>query len=219
MPRREHRAYNLAVSELVFNAFVTLLVVVDPLGLAPLFVGLTRGRSAGYKRDAAIRGTMLGAAILFLFAFVGQTLLGALGIGFPAFGIAGGALLFLLSLDMIFGRPSGVRRTTEEGEETAEGAADDVSVFPLAVPLIAGPGSLTTVLLYTGGGGPAEVAVFLGVLFVVLLMTLASLLLAPRVMKVFGETGTNVLARVLGVLLAALAVQFVLDGIKQSFAL
>ncbi len=208
------------MSELVFNAFVTLLVVVDPLGLAPLFVGLTRGRSEAYRRDAAIRGTMLGAAILFLFAFVGQTLLGALGIGFPAFRIAGGALLFLLSLDMIFGRPSGVRRTAEEGEEAATTTeADDVSVFPLAVPLIAGPGSLTTVLLYTGGGGTLEVAVFLGVLLVVLLMTLASLLLAPRVMKAFGETGANVLARVLGVLLAALAVQFVLDGIKQSFDL
>lgn len=207
------------MSELIFNAFVTLLVVVDPLGLAPLFVGLTRGRSAAYMRDAAIRGTILGAAILFLFAFVGQTLLGALGIGFPAFRIAGGALLFLLSLDMIFGRPSGVRRTAEEGEEAAERGEDDIAVFPLAVPLIAGPGSLTTVLLYTGGGGTVEVAAFLGVLLVILLMTLTSLLLAPRVMKAFGETGTNVLARVLGVLLAALAVQFVLDGIKQSFDL
>ncbi len=206
------------MSEFVFNAFVTLLVVVDPLGLAPIFVGLTRERSAEYRRDAAVRGAMLGAAILFLFAFVGQTLLGALGIGFPAFRIAGGALLFLLSLDMIFGRPSSVRRTVEEGEEATEGVEEDISVFPLAVPLIAGPGSLTTVLLYTGGG-TLEVAAFLGVLLLVLLMTLTSLLLAPRVMKVFGETGTNVLARVLGVLLAALAVQFVLDGIKQSFAL
>ncbi len=184
-----------------------------------MFVGLTRGRSAEYRRDAAVRRAMLGAAILFLFAFVGQTLLGALGIGFPAFRIAGGALLFLLSLDMIFGRPSSVRRTVEEGEEATEGVEEDISVFPLAVPLIAGPGSLTTVLLYTGGGGTFEVAAFLGVLLLVLLMTLTSLLLAPRVMKVFGETGTNVLARVLGVLLAALAAQFVLDGIKQSFAL
>ena len=206
------------MSELVFNAFVTLLVVVDPLGLAPLFVGLTRGKTEEYRRAAAIRGTILGAAILLLFAFVGQALLGALGIGFPAFRIAGGALLFLLSLDMIFGRPSGARRTTDEGEETVH-EGDDVSVFPLAVPLIAGPGSLTTVLLYTGGGGTLEVAAFLGVLLVVLLMTLTSLLLAPGVMKIFGETGADVLARVLGVLLAALAVQFVLDGIKQSFGL
>ena len=213
------RTYNRAVLELVFNIFVTLLVVVDPLGLAPIFIGLTRGRSGAYRREAAIRGTLLGAAILFLFAFAGQALLGALGIGFPAFRIAGGALLFLLSLDMIFGRPSGVRRTLEEGEEAADETGDDVSVFPLAVPLIAGPGSLTTVLLYTGGGGALQVAAFLGVLLLVLLMTLTSLLLAPSVMKVFGETGADVLARVLGVLLAALAVQFVLDGIKQSFAL
>ena len=213
------RTYNHAVLELVFNIFVTLLVVVDPLGMAPIFVGLTRGRSDAYRREAAIRGTLLGAAILFLFAFAGQALLGALGIGFPAFRIAGGALLFLLSLDMIFGRTSGVRHTVEEGEEAADEAGDDVSVFPLAVPLIAGPGSLTTVLLYTGGGGALQVAAFLGVLLLVLLMTLTSLLLAPSVMKVFGETGADVLARVLGVLIAALAVQFVLDGIKQSFAL
>lgn len=212
------RPYNRAVSEFAFNAFVTLLVVVDPLGLAPLFVGLTRGRSDAYRRDAAIRGTLLGAAILFLFAFVGQALLGALGIGFPAFRIAGGALLFLLSLDMIFGRPSNVRSAPEGGEDVA-GEDDDVSVFPLAIPLIAGPGSLTTVLLYTGAGGALEVATFLGVLLLVLLMTLTSLLLAPRVMKVFGPTGANVLARVLGVLLAALAVQFVLDGVTESFAL
>ncbi len=206
--------------ELVFNAFVTLLVVVDPLGLAPLFVALTRGTTESYKREAAIRGTVLGAAILFLFALVGQGLLGALGIGFPAFRIAGGALLFLLSLDVIFARPSGARAATvREQEETLAETQEDISVFPLAIPLIAGPGSLTTVLLYTAGGDVLSTVAVLGVLLVVLLLTLASLLLASRVMSVFGETGANVFSRVLGVLLAALAVQFLLDGIKQSFAL
>jgi multiple antibiotic resistance protein len=209
------------VSELVFNAFVTLLVVVDPLGLAPLFVALTRGRTEAYKREAAIRGTALAAAILFLFAFVGQGLLSALGIGFPAFRIAGGALLFLLSLDVIFARPSGARAATvRQGEEDRAEAQEDISVFPLAIPLIAGPGSLTTVLLYTTtGGGILATAAVLGVLLVVLLLTLTSLLLAPRIMSVFGETGANVFSRVLGVLLAALAVQFVLDGIRESFSL
>ncbi len=206
------------MSELVFNAFVTFLVVIDPLGLAPLFVGLTRGRTEEYRREAAIRGTVLGTAILFLFAFVGQGLLEALGIGFPAFRIAGGALLFLLSLDVIFARPSGTRASTvREGEEAQEG--EDISVFPLAIPLIAGPGSLTTVLLYTGNGDALTIAAVLGALLVVLLLTLASLLLAPRVMRVFGETGANVFSRVLGVLLAALAVQFVLDGIRENFSL
>ncbi len=206
--------------ELIFNSFITLLVVIDPLGLAPLFVGLTQGRSEAYKREAAIRGTVLAAAILFFFAFVGQELLAALSIGVPAFRIAGGALLFLLSLDMVFARPSGVRTVTApEQEEANEAKEEDISVFPLAIPLIAGPGSLTTVLLYTGNGGVLVIAAVLVVLSVVLLLVLASLLLASRIMRVLGETGANVFSRVLGVLLAALAVQFVLDGIQQSFSL
>ena len=206
--------------ELIFNSFVTLLVVIDPLGLAPLFVGLTQGRSEAYKREAAIRGTVLATVILFFFAFVGQELLDALGIGVPAFRVAGGALLFLLSLDMVFARPSGVRRATApEQEEANEAKEEDISVFPLAIPLIAGPGSLTTVLLYTGNGGVLVIAAVLAVLSVVLLLVLASLLFASRIMRGLGETGANVFSRVLGVLLAALAVQFVLDGIQQSFSL
>ncbi len=204
--------------ELIFNSFVTLFVVIDPLGLAPVFAALTRGYPEKRKREAAIRGTALGAAILFLFALVGDVLLDALGIGLAAFRIAGGILLFLLALDMVFGRPSGVRsRTVREQEE--ESHEQDVSVFPLAIPLLAGPGAITTVLLYTGGRNVAELGVLAGVLLAVLLLTLASLLLASRVMRIFGETGSNVFSRVLGVLLAALAVQFVLDGIGQSFPL
>lgn len=201
--------------EFVFNSFVTLLIVVDPLGLAPIFAALTRGYSEKRKREAAIRGTVVGAAILFLFALAGDALLGALGIGIPAFRIAGGILLFLLSVDMIFARPTGLRsRTVREQEEGSY--QEDISVFPLAIPLLAGPGAITTVLLYTGGREPAELALFLAVLTVVLLLTLASLLLASRIMQLFGETGANVLSRVLGVLLAALAVQFVLDGLSAS---
>jgi multiple antibiotic resistance protein len=203
------------VLELAFNSFVTLVVVVDPLGLAPIFAALTRGYSKQRKKEAAIRGTIVGAIILFLFALVGDVFLGALGIGLPAFRIAGGVLLFLISLDMIFARSSGMRsRTVREQEE--DSYEEDVSVFPLAIPLLAGPGAITGVLLYTGGGSPMEVATVLGVLSVILVLTLFSLLLAPRIMEFFGESGTNVLARVLGVLLAALAVQFVLDGIKAS---
>lgn len=202
------------VFEFIFNAFVTLLVVIDPLGLAPIFAALTRGFSEKQKRESAIRGTALGAAILFIFALVGNALLGALGIGLPAFRIAGGILLFLLALDMIFARPSGMRSSTVR-EQEEESYQQDISVFPLAIPLVAGPGGITTVLLYTGGG-PTQLALFLVVLLVVLILTLISLLLAPRIMRLFGETGANVLSRVLGVLLAALAVQFVIDGIRTS---
>ncbi len=203
--------------EFVFNSFVTLLVVVDPLGLAPIFAALTRGYSEKRKREVAIRGTIIGAAILLLFAVAGDVLLESLGIGIPAFRIAGGVLLFLLSLDMIFASPSGLRsRTVREQEELSY--EDDVSVFPLAIPLLAGPGAITTVLLYTGERNATELAVFVAVLLAVLLLSLVCLLLAPRIMRLFGETGSNVLARVLGVLLAALAVQFVLDGIGASLA-
>ncbi len=201
--------------EFLFNAFVTLLVVVDPLGLAPIFAALTQGYAEERRRETAIRGTILGSVILFVFALVGDVLLDSLGITLPAFRIAGGMLLFLLALDMIFARPSGMRSRSvrEQEEDDYEG---DVSVFPLAIPLLAGPGAITTVLLYTGGRSPAEVGVFAGVLLIVLFLTLLSLLLASRVMSLFGETGANVLSRVLGVLLAALAVQFVLDGIEAS---
>ncbi len=203
------------MSEFVFNSFVTLLVVVDPLGLAPIFAALTRGYPSKRKRETAIRGTMLGTAILLTFALAGGVLLSALGIGIPAFRIAGGVLLFLLSLDMVFASPAGLRsRTVREQEEDDFG--QDVSVFPLAIPLLAGPGAITTVLLYTGERSPAELGIFVGVLLFVLLLTLLSLLLAPRIMELFGETGANVLSRVLGVLLAALAVQFVLDGVNSS---
>jgi multiple antibiotic resistance protein len=203
--------------EFVFNAFVTLLVIVDPLGLAPIFAALTRGFSEKQKRESAIRGTVLGGLILYLFAIAGEVLLEAVGIGLPAFRIAGGLLLFLLSLDMVFARPSGMRATAVREQEEEE-YQQDISVFPLAIPLLAGPGGITTVLLYTSGSTAGQVALFMVVLFVILLLTLASLLLAPRVMRLLGETGANVLARVLGVLLAALSVQFVIDGLQTSLA-
>ncbi len=202
------------MTELIFNSFITLLVVVDPLGLAPIFAALTRGTPKEYKREAAIRGTFLGAIILLVFALVGERLLEALGIGLPAFRIAGGALLFLTALDMVFGRSAG--RSSSMQQQNDESHKTDISVFPLAIPLISGPGAITTVLLYTGGRSVLEMVAFLGVLVVVLALVLFSLLLAPRVMGFFGDTSANVLSRVLGVLLAALAVQFILDGLQTS---
>jgi multiple antibiotic resistance protein len=203
--------------EYVFNAFVTLLIIIDPLGLAPIFGALTKGFSEKHKRESAIRGTLLGGLILYVFALVGDVLLEALGIGLPAFRIAGGILLFLLSLDMVFARPSGMRASAIR-EQEEEQYQQDISVFPLAIPLLAGPGGITTVLLFTGGSTVGQVAVFMVVLLVVLIMTLVSLLLASRVMRLLGETGSNVLTRVLGVLLAALSVQFVIDGLQTSLA-
>jgi len=203
--------------EYVFNAFVTLLVIIDPLGLAPIFAALTKGFSEKHKRESAIRGTLLGGLILYVFALAGDVLLEALGIGLPAFRIAGGILLFLLSLDKVFARPSGMRASAVREQEEEE-YQQDISVFPLAIPLLAGPGGITTVLLFTGGSTVGQQALFMTVLLVVLVLTLVCLLLAPRVMRLLGETGSNVLTRVLGVLLAALSVQFVIDGLQASLA-
>jgi len=205
--------------DLFVDSLIILFVVVDPLGLAPIFAALTQGESPSAKRRLAIRGTFIAGAILLIFVLVGDSLLSALGIGMPAFQIAGGLLLFLLAVDMVFARQSGIRSTTEREHREAE-AKKDISVFPLAIPLIAGPGALTTVLLMVGeqGDDPAVIGTVLAVLVVVLLATLASLLLSTRLMAFMGETGANVVSRVLGVILAALAVQFVLDGWQAGFS-
>lgn len=199
--------------DLFVDSLIIMLVVVDPVGLAPVFAALTPGESPAVKRRMAMRGTLIAGAILVVFVLVGDTLLNTLGIGMPAFQIAGGLLLFLLAVDMVFARHSGLRSTTEREQREAE-TKKDISVFPLAIPLIAGPGALTTVLLMVGeqGDDPAIIGTVLAVLFVVLLVTLTSLLLSTKIMAFMGETGANVVSRVLGVILAALAVQFVLNG-------
>lgn len=213
----EKRCNIAAMTEYIFNSLITLLVVVDPPGLAPIFAALTKGYSGKRKRETAIKGVLVGTVILLIFALIGDVLLGALGISLNAFRIAGGILLFILALDMVFASPRGVRsRSVQEQEE--EQYSQDITVFPLAIPLLAGPGAIATVLLFTGGSGPAELALFVAVLLFVLSLTLASLLLAPRIMNLMGETGSNVLSRVLGVVIAALAVQFVLDGVSASLS-
>jgi multiple antibiotic resistance protein len=198
----------------VLNTFVILLVVIDPVSLAPIYAALTRGATDEYRRRMAIKGAGLAAGMLLLFAFVGNRLLDALGVGLPAFRIAGGVLLFLLAIDMVFARQSGLRSTTLREQHEAEHKLD-VSVFPVAFPLIAGPGALTTVLLLSGAarGDTLEMAIFLGLLLLVLGMVLLALLLAGPLMHVLGETGANVVSRVLGLILAALAIQFILDGL------
>lgn len=200
------------------DAFVVLFVVVDPVGLAPIFGAITHGASAEARQRMARRGVVIAAVLLVTFVFGGTALLQSLGIGMPAFQIAGGALLFLIAVDMVFARPhSGIRSTTEREQREAE-RKEDVSVFPLAFPLIAGPGALTTVLLMSGRQADRlqHVAVVLVALFFVLVITFVALLQATRIMRLMGETGANVVTRVFGVILTALAVQYVLDGLHLA---
>ena len=201
------------------TTFLTFLVVIDPVGVAPAFAALTRGGSDRYRRRMAIKATAIATLITLLFLFSGDALLRFLGISLAAFRISGGALLFLLAIDMVFARPSGLRSATIREQEEAQ-YKDDISVFPLAFPLLAGPGTLTTILLTTSGISmhtqPLLFAGILGVLLAVLLLTLLALLLASQLLKLLGETGANVIDRLLGVILAALAVQFILEGLRAG---
>jgi len=205
------------VLDYVLNALTTLFIVIDPIGVAPVFVGLTARGDAAYRTRMAWRGVLLAAAILYAFALGGSPLLAMLGVTLAAFRIAGGLLLFLLAVDMILVRPSGLRSAT--GEEQREAMDfEDISVFPLAIPLIAGPGALTSLVLLMGraGGDPVRIAWLLVSLGAVLAFSLLGLLFAVRLTAWLGMTGTNVVARVLGIVLAALAVQYVLDGIEAA---
>jgi len=203
--------------EVLLNYFVVLFIVVDPLGVAPLFASLTRGAGAAAQRHMALRATALATAILLVFFFAGDGLLRLLGIGIPAFRIAGGALLFLLAIDMVFARQSGLRSTTEREQAEAEHKRD-ISVFPLAFPLIAGPGALTTVLLMSASAsGLGLRAAMVAVVLAVSGLSLLALLAAGRILRLIGETGANVLSRLFGLVLTALAVQYMLDGLHAAF--
>ena len=203
--------------ELAITAAIAFAVTIDPIGVGAMFAGLTRAADGPHRRNMAFKGTSIAAAILLVFAIGGDFLLHALGISLAALRIAGGILLLLLAIDMVFARPSGIRTVTEPESDEA-GHRDDISVFPLAIPLIAGPGAITSTLLLIGQaeGDLARQGVVLGTLLAVLLATLLVLLFASAVTRLLGITGINVLNRVLGILLAALACQFVLDGIAAS---
>lgn len=193
----------------LITAFVTLFVVIDPIGLAPLFVALTQGMSAARRRAIGLRACIVAILILSLFAAFGEAVLGFVGISMPAFRVAGGILLFLTALDMLF------ERRTKRREDQTEEHADDPSVFPLAIPLIAGPGAIATVILLTGqnpgwDGLALVVAVMIAVIGVAMILFMASGLIE----RALGRTGITVVTRLLGMLLAALSVQFVLDGLR-----
>lgn len=199
-------------SAFLITAFATLFVVIDPPGLVPLFIALTRGMDADRRRAMALRACIIAAALLMMFGLAGEAILGFIGITMPAFRIAGGILLFLTALDMLF------ERRTQRREGQHPDPDHDPSVFPLATPLIAGPGAIASVILLVGQSGPgwggtlAVLALMLGMIAV----TYGFFLASPMLERMLGRTGTVVITRLLGMLLAALSVQFVIDGVRGT---
>lgn len=195
------------------NAATTMFVIIDPVGMAPIFLALTLGMSPGARRAIAIRGVLVGAVILAVFALAGEAILTFVGISMPAFKIAGGILLFVTALDMLF-----EKRTERRQKNADDHEREDPSVFPLATPLIAGPGSIASIILLMDqhAGDLAGQAMVMGVTIGVLFLMLAFLLLAGPLERLLKRTGVMVVTRVLGMLLAALSVQFVIDGLRAS---
>jgi len=199
--------------ELTFyiSAFVTLFVIIDPIGLAPLFVAITQGMPAHERRAIALRASAVAIGLLTLFGLFGESVLGFAGISMAAFRIAGGMLLFLTAMEMLF------ERRAKRREDQAEDDRPDPSVFPLATPLMAGPGAMASMILLTGEvrGDWAGMAGVLGVMVAVIAVVLTLFLAAGLLERALGRTGINVVTRLLGMLLAALSVQFVLDGLRN----
>ncbi len=197
------------------KALVALFTVVDPIGLAPVTLTLTADLSLYERAFVVTRATMIAAVVVAIFGVFGQAIFAALGVTPPAFSLAGGALLFLVAIDMLFGRQSGARETTREAREARK--QEDVSVFPLAIPMIAGPGTLTTIILLNDSAGPDwSLRAMIGVAAT---LTLAACWITMRIslsiQKRIGVTGITVLSRVQGMLLAAVAAQFMLNGLAQ----
>ncbi|MEE9309789.1 MAG: MarC family protein [Cocleimonas sp.] len=198
-------------------AFASFFALIDPIGNAVMFASLTVHDSAKHRRNMAFKGVAIACILLLMFMFVGESLLTHLGISLAALRTAGGILLMILAIDMVFAIHSGGTSTTDEEEDEAR-QSDDISVFPLATPLIAGAGSISAVILLHAnaqGDTMAEIAIMLALLLV-MLITLVLLLIASQVQRVLGTTGLNVINRILGVILSALAVQFVFDGLLES---
>jgi multiple antibiotic resistance protein len=209
--------------QLFLSAFVTLFVVIDPPGCAPIYAGLTKGATPAQSRSMAFRACLIAGVILVVFALFGEDLLGALHIELDSFRIAGGLMLFLIALDMVFEKRT-QRREQRAEKVTAEHVAgtevEDVSVFPMAMPMLAGPGAIASIMLLTAKAhGIPENAMVLAALAAVLTLTLLALIAASPLMKLFGARVEAVITRLLGVLLAALAAQYVIDGLKASFRL
>lgn len=204
----------MPTADTMLNAFVTILVTIDPVGLAPLFLALTAGMSAGERNQVAVRASVIGFAVLTLFAVAGNLILTLFGITLPAFRVAGGLLLFYIAFEMIF------ERRQERHEKSAVRAITkdmirNIAAFPLAIPLIAGPGAISATVLLSGGfAGPGPQLTLIAIIFVAVAIAYLAFVLAQRLDHFLGETGRSILTRLLGVILAALAVQFVADGVK-----
>jgi multiple antibiotic resistance protein len=201
----------------MISALTTLLVTVDPPGLAPLFLGLTQGMNQAQRQQVAVRGAVMGFAILTVFALFGATILGALGISMGAFRIAGGLMLFAIAFEMIFEKRN-ERKEKTTGDAITKDHIHNLAVFPLAIPLIAGPGAISATVLISGtmDGWVGKLQLIM-VIGAVLALVFVSLFLADRLNRFLGVTGRALLTRLLGVLLAALSVQFVVDGVKSAF--
>ncbi len=203
--------------EFLISAFVTLLVVVDPVGLAPTFLGLTDGVSQKFRREIALRACLIAGAILIGTALFGDWLLRNLGISLPAFRIAGGLLLFVVAFEMVLGLR--LKHAAQDAEQAAEEHLHNMAAFPLAIPMMAGPGAITATILLAGQANyrAAWLAVLLIVVAAVVAICFACFAAAERIGKILGVTGNVVLSRLLGVVLAALAVQYVIDGARAAF--
>jgi len=204
------------MTDLFVTAFVTFFVVIDPVGIAPVFAGLTHGTPAGHPRRMAIKGVAIAAIVLLFFAAVGRPFLNALGITLDALKLAGGFMLFMIALEMVFEKRTERRGNT--AEKSYRDHPEDISVFPIAVPLLAGPGAIASVILLMAdypGNYPAQ-GMVLAAMAANLLLTLFAFLGAERLMRALGATFSTVLTRVLGIVLAAFAAQFMLDGVKGA---
>lgn len=205
------------VLDYAVSAFVTLAIVVDPVGLAPIFVGVTEGLSASARRAVGVRACMIAAGILIGTALIGDALLKRLGISLHAFEIAGGLLLFWIAAEMVYGTRS--ERDSRQTEQAAEEHIRHLAAFPLAIPLMAGPGAIAaTVLLAGSARGPTTLAALIAVIVAVCAITLVGFLFANQIKRALGITGNIVLSRLLGLILAGLAVQYVIDGVLAAVA-
>jgi multiple antibiotic resistance protein len=199
-------------------AFVTLLVVVDPIGLVPSYLALTHGLPEQARRSVALRAAIIALVILTGSALVGDWMLRTLSIGLPAFRIAGGLLLFSIASEMVFGVR--IERQSRQAEDALDEHVRNIAAFPLAIPLMAGPGAITATVLLAGrsDGDSLRLSLLLVVIALVLFLCIAVFVLSARIGKLLGVTGNIVLSRLLGVLLAALAVQYVIDGVRATLA-